>query len=169
MVFHITLFAFQTCFFPYPAAQNQNIVVPIITISGKQHELKDNQYCVINSVEQAQEIFGKCFGVDDFLRAPTVDYTSYTLIAVFYKKTLLLSSLHMATIEANDRRMIVKYIEGSTQSFTVPSEAPSSCAYLLLVVPKWEKDVAFLASDRAAPTATSNWQTKAYIRSKVQK
>jgi hypothetical protein len=140
-------------------------VKPVAVISGQNHLLKEDTFCLVNSQAEADKLLLRAFGD----REPIVDFDSYSLICIFHKKKQLLTGLDFLRLDESERTFEIKYVEHSiTQIFMGLNDNVANAPYLLIVVPKWKGDVVFHSREGTHEDELSIWSLKHRLRSKKQ-
>ena len=117
------------------------MVRPVAVIPGR-HQLKKTACYVVNTPEEARKVFAEVYSPDDYLRAPRVDYSRYSAILVCRQRAPFLISLELDSLHTAGSEMTIQYSEDWIgQIFFGLNDTVAESPCLLIIVPKWKKDV----------------------------
>jgi hypothetical protein len=118
-------------------------VRPVVLIEGF-HRLERESFQVIDSEQQAIDLLGKALSLEDYLRKPTVDYSSYSAIVICHPRKMSLTSLKLQSVEASEKSLKISYSESYLdQVFIGLNDKVAEAPFLFIVVPKSNRTVYF--------------------------
>ena len=118
-------------------------VRPVVFIEGL-HRLERDTFHVIDSEQQANDLFGKALAIEDYVRKPTVDYSSYSAIVICHHRKKFLTSLKLESVEASEKSLKIRYSESYLdQVFIGLNDSVAEAPFLFIVVPKSNRNVYF--------------------------